>query len=104
MTAFYTLSSMAIVALLLIATGLFISGRKKIGDWWLAAFFGSLVLNTIWAFVGPILGGMEGTRAQFDIGNLVSRFIALAGYCALLVFAIVRKRSSALSEESNPRG
>ena len=94
---------MAIVALLVIATGLFMSGRKKTGDWWLAAFLVSLVLNTTWAVVGPILAGMESTRDQFDIGNLVSRFIALAGYCALLGFAVARKRSSAISTESNPR-
>jgi len=103
MTTFYTLSSMAIVVLLVIATGLFISGRKNAGDWWLAAFFGSLVLNTIWAFAGPILDGMESTRDQFGIGNLISRFIALAGYGSLLVFAIGRKRSSTFSAESNPR-
>ena len=97
MTSFYTFSSLAIMVLLVIATGLFLSGRKKPGDWWLAAFFGSLVLNTIWAFVGPILAGMESTREQFAIGNLASRLIALVGYCALLAFVIVRKRSSALS-------
>jgi len=103
MTTFYALSSMVIVVLLVIATSLFISERKKAGDWWLAAFFGSLVLNTIWAFVGPILAGMESTRDQFDIGNLISRFISLAGYASLLVFAIGRKRASTLSAESNPR-
>jgi hypothetical protein len=96
MNTFYTLSSIAMVALLFIATGLFLAGRKRTGDWWLAAFFGSLVVNAIWAITGPILAGIESMRDQFEIGNLVSRLIALAGYCALVAFVIVRKQSSAL--------
>lgn len=91
MHAFYVLSSLACVALLVAATAVFFCIHKKASDWWLAAFLVSLVSNTAWAILGPILAGMESTRSFVDAGDLVSRLISLVGYGALLCFAVMRK-------------
>ncbi len=95
MNLFYTLSSLAIVALLITATTVFVVGRKTVGDWWLATFFATLVSNVLWALAGPILAGMESTSHLVAVGDFVSRLIALIGYIALLIFVVVRKRSRA---------
>jgi hypothetical protein len=92
---FYTLSSLAIVALLITATTLFVFGRKTVGDWWLATFFATLVSNALWALAGPILAGVESTSHLVAVGDFVFRLIALIGYIALLGFVVVRKRSRA---------
>ena len=81
------------VALLFLATTLHFIGRKRRVDWWLAGFLLSLITNTLWAFIAPILESLDGTRALFDIGNVVTRIVCLGGYVALLGFVIVNRRN-----------
>jgi len=94
MQFFYQLTSLLMIVLLIVATVLLLCGRKKKGDWWLAAFLASLISNTIWAIAGPILSGMGGLSALMEIGYLIARLVSLAGYCALFLFVVVRRRSS----------
>ena len=93
MNAFYSLSSLSMVLLLIAATVIFVVSRKKSGDWLLAVFLFSLILNTIWAFVGPILAGMESTSMLVSTFDIISRVLSLLGYGALLGFVLARRRS-----------
>ena len=93
MNLFYTLSSIAMIVLLIIAAVIVSVGRKVGGGWWLAAFLGSLVVNTGWAILAPILSGLDGMGALLDIGYFVVRLVSLAGYGALLGFVLARRRS-----------
>jgi hypothetical protein len=93
MNLFYILSSVAMIVLLGIATVIVSVGRKIGGGWWLVAFLGSLVVNTGWAIVAPILSGLDGMSAPLGMGNCVVRLVSLAGYGALLGFVLARKRS-----------
>ena len=81
--------------ILLLGTATLIAfvSRKTGGGWWLAAFLGSLVVNTGWAIVAPILSGLDGMSALLGTGDFVVRLVSLAGYGALLGFVIARKRS-----------
>jgi hypothetical protein len=90
MNVFYTMTALAMIVLLASATALVFAGRKKAGDWWLAGFLLSLVLNAIWSLVGPFLGGMEETLFVYHIGNVVFRVVSLIGYVALLAYVIKR--------------
>lgn len=94
MRLYYQLTALLIIVLLIVATVLLLSGRKKRGDWWLAGFLASLISNTAWVIAEPILSGIGGLSAQVEIGNLATRLVCVAGYCALLVSVIVRRRSS----------
>lgn len=94
MRLFYQLTALLMIVLLIVATVLLLYGRKKKGDWWLAAFLASLLSNTAWAIAEPILSGIGGLSVQVEIGNLVARLLSVAGYCALLLFVLVRRRSS----------
>lgn len=82
------------IVLLVSATALVFAGPKKTGDWWLAGFLLSLVLNALWALVGPILAGIEATSFISDIGNAISRAVSLSGYVALLAYALKRKSNN----------
>jgi hypothetical protein len=94
MQLFYQLTALLVIVLLIVATALLLFGRKKRGDWWLTGFLASLISNMAWAIAEPILSGIGGLSAQVEIGNLVARLVCMAGYCALLVFVIARRRSS----------
>lgn len=94
MHLFYQVTALLMIVLLIVATVLLLCGRKKKGDWWLAAFLGSLLSNAAWSIAEPILSGLGGLSVQVEIGNLVARLLSAAGYCALLLFVIVRRRSS----------
>jgi len=94
MNLFYTLTALIMIVLLVGATALVLAGRKKAGEWWLAGFLLSLVSNTLWSLVGPVLAGMEETLFVYDAGNVVFRLVSLIGYVALLVYALKKKRAS----------
>ena len=81
------------IALLGTATVIVFASRKIAGGWWLAAFLGSLVVNTCWAILTPILSGLDGMSALLGIGDFVVRLVSLAGYGALLSYVLARKRS-----------
>lgn len=81
------------ILLLGTATVIAFVSRKFGGGWWLAAFLGSLVVNTCWAILAPILSGLDGMSALLGTGDFVVRLVSLAGYGALLGFVIARKRS-----------
>ena len=91
MTIFYTSSLSIIICVLLGAFFVLLALPKRRTDWWLIAFIGSLILNTAWGFLGPILYGL-GKYTFVTAGDIINRLFSLLGYGALLVYAIVLRR------------
>jgi hypothetical protein len=94
MRLFYQSTAWLMIVLLIVATVIFLCGRKRKEDWWLIAFLASLVSNTVWALAEPILSGLGGLTDLVEIGALVARLVSVAGYCALFLFVVAHRRSS----------
>ncbi|MHB0961522.1 MAG: hypothetical protein ACYC0X_26390 [Pirellulaceae bacterium] len=91
MSMFYISTLCAMICLLVGAFLLLLPEARQNSNLWLIAFLGSLILNTAWGFLGPILYGLQ----EYDIlnvGDFSNRLAALLGYGALFAYILALKR------------
>src|SRR4051812_6189847 len=87
MMLFYISTAIVMIGLLCGAFVNFLRSEKNGNDRWLGLFLASLILNSIWALVLPIVSGWSESFVITTVMGVSGRVFSLAGYICLAFYS-----------------